>query len=121
MDSINHQSVMILLLVGEIILKIVSIHTYTFKCSIEIQPVSILDHNYHHRNSRICDSLCQSSLYQPDFRGRPSPGVTINPYLSHSSPPMNHSARQPSKHSSKKKQLYNMNFDDINRTYSSVY
>jgi hypothetical protein len=115
MDSINHQGLVILHLVDEIIPTIVSIHNYTFKNDLfEFHS----DRHCPNRNSTLCDSLCQSSLYQPDFRGRPLPGVTINPYISHSPPPMNFSARQ---HSSKKKQSYNMNFEDINRTYSTIY
>lgn len=46
-----------------------------------------------------CDYLCQSSLNQPDFRGRPSPGVITNPYLSNPYPSMNYSAKYKSKHS----------------------
>ncbi|CAF3435162.1 unnamed protein product [Rotaria sp. Silwood1] len=58
-------------------------------------------HNLSHINNSKCDYLCQSSLNQPDFRGRPSPGVIINPYFSNPPPSINFSAKQSSKHKAK--------------------
>ncbi|CAF2608908.1 unnamed protein product [Rotaria sp. Silwood2] len=83
-----------------------------------IQP-----YNLSHINTSKCDYLCQSSLNQPDFRGRPSPGVMINPYISNLPPSMNFSAKQSSKHKTKNKsnQIHNINSENINRTYSSIY
>ncbi|CAF4129901.1 unnamed protein product [Rotaria sp. Silwood2] len=80
-------------------------------------------YNLSHINTSKCDYLCQSSLNQPDFRGRPSPGVMINPYISNLPPSMNFSAKQSSKHKTKNKsnQIHNINSENINRTYSSIY
>ncbi|CAF0979740.1 unnamed protein product [Rotaria sordida] len=80
-------------------------------------------HNQSHINNSKCDYLCQSSLNQPDFRGRPSPGIIINPYYSNPSSSMNFSAKKSSKHKTKNQynQLHNINFENINRTYSSIY
>ncbi|UJR27323.1 hypothetical protein I4U23_008616 [Adineta vaga] len=87
--------------------------------------------NTHHRchiNFGKCDHLCQSSLYQPDFRGRPSPGVMINPYFSNASYTNKFSTKRSTKHQSKTKpnnqqqsQYCTFNFENINRTYSSIY
>jgi len=75
--------------------------------------------HHSHKNIGKCDYLCQSSLYQPDFRGRPSPNITTNPYFSNQPPPMNFSAKQSSKHKTKTKS--NLNSKNINQTYSSIY
>ncbi len=86
---------------------------------------SILAHHRSNFNTGKCDYLCQSSLYQPDFRGRPSPGVTTNPYISNPPPSMNFSAQRSSKHktkhSSTKNKFPTINTDNMNRTYSSIY
>ena len=63
-----------------------------------MRPTS--DHRSHVTLGR-CDHLCQSSINQPDFRGRPAPGLLTNPYFTSSPSPMNFSARRSSK--SKKK------------------
>ncbi|CAF0895759.1 unnamed protein product [Adineta steineri] len=69
--------------------------------------------NTHHRshlNTGKCDYLCQSSLYQPDFRGRPSPLL-------------NFSAKRSSKHKTKIKynEEHNIISENINQTFSSIY
>ena len=82
-----------------------------------LSSLQFSDHYRSHINTDQCDKICQSSLYQPDFRGRPSPGVTTNPYMSPSPKPMNFSTKR----SSRTNRSFNMNFEDINRTYSSIY
>ncbi|CAF3800473.1 unnamed protein product [Rotaria magnacalcarata] len=82
-------------------------------------------YNRSHTNNGKCNYLCQSSVNQPDFRGRPLPGLTINPYFSNSSQaqPMNFSSKQPSKHRTEHQsnQIHTRNSESMNRTYSSIY
>ncbi|CAF4475073.1 unnamed protein product [Rotaria socialis] len=82
-------------------------------------------HNRSPTNNGKCNYLCQSSLNQPDFRGRPLPGLTSNPYFSNSPQPqpMNFSSKRPSKHRTKHRsnQIHTRNSESMNRTYSSIY
>ncbi|CAF1399193.1 unnamed protein product [Adineta ricciae] len=83
--------------------------------------LSVLDvaHRRFHRNFGKCDHLCESSLKQPDFRGRPAPGLVTNPYFLHSLPTRNFTAKQPS--SRQQSEHYANISNNINRTYSFIY
>lgn len=92
-----------------------------FKYSLHIQSllssVLILDQYRSSTHTDQCNYLCQSSLQQPDFRYRPCPGITKNPYL----PPAPGSKSFSAKNPSWQKYAFIINYDDMNRTYFSIY